>query len=223
MRNCHRHLETPVSLFLKLSGGEPSFLLESVDGERIARYSFLGVGPGVEGRQAQPAYARTRQAHRRAVAYPSPKLSPSAAPGRRARRAARGSGAVGVVPLPTCRAAGRLHGYDVVRQFERLPDAARDVLGVPDAVYMFADTLVVFDHARHRLLVIANLDPAIQNPKSRIQNAYEDALARIKTIVARLRTSTWHPTRSPNAPRPPATRPSRRRSRRARGQGTSAR
>lgn len=34
-------LETPVSLFLKLSGTEPSFLLESVDGgERIARYSF---------------------------------------------------------------------------------------------------------------------------------------------------------------------------------------
>ena len=192
-------LETPVSLFLKLSGGEPSFLLESVDGgERIARYSFLGV------RMRQALVLKDGKLNRHTlgpdglivepIAYPEPKLSPIDPPrqGDVLDALREEMARFRIVPLPDlprfCGGLVGYTGYDVVRQFERLPDAARDVLGVPDAVYMLADTLVVFDHARHRLLVIANayLDPAIQNPKSRIQNAYEDALARIKTIVARL-------------------------------------
>ena len=38
-------LETPLSLYLKLAGGQPhSFLLESVvGGERFGRYSFIGL------------------------------------------------------------------------------------------------------------------------------------------------------------------------------------
>jgi anthranilate synthase component I len=40
-------LETPVSVYLKLAGQGPSFLRESVTGgEQVARYSFIGVGPG---------------------------------------------------------------------------------------------------------------------------------------------------------------------------------
>src|SRR5512140_792802 len=46
IREINADLETPVSLYLKLRGNGPSFLLESVEGgERIARYSFIGVAP----------------------------------------------------------------------------------------------------------------------------------------------------------------------------------
>src|SRR3990172_6291353 len=46
-RELRADLETPVSVYLKLSvGGAPSFLLESVTGgEQVARYSFIGVHP----------------------------------------------------------------------------------------------------------------------------------------------------------------------------------
>jgi anthranilate synthase component 1 len=38
-------LDTPVSAFLKLGDLDPVFLLESVTGgERVGRYSFIGVG-----------------------------------------------------------------------------------------------------------------------------------------------------------------------------------
>src|SRR5688500_12275207 len=38
--------ETPSGAFLRLDDGGPSYLLESVEGgERLGRYSFLGVGP----------------------------------------------------------------------------------------------------------------------------------------------------------------------------------
>src|SRR5512147_1113819 len=39
-------LETPVGAFLRLDDGGPAYLLESVEGgERLGRYSFLGIGP----------------------------------------------------------------------------------------------------------------------------------------------------------------------------------
>jgi len=39
-------LETPVSVYLKLRGEGPSFLLESVErAEQVGRYSFVGVDP----------------------------------------------------------------------------------------------------------------------------------------------------------------------------------
>src|SRR5512136_1183443 len=46
IRELSADLETPISVYMKLRGGTPSFLLESVEGgERIARYSFIGVQP----------------------------------------------------------------------------------------------------------------------------------------------------------------------------------
>ena len=42
-------LDTPVSAFMKLASFGPRFLLESVEGgERLARYSFIGFGDGLE-------------------------------------------------------------------------------------------------------------------------------------------------------------------------------
>ena len=46
VRELSADLETPTTVYLKLSGAGPSFLLESVEGgERVARYSFIGVQP----------------------------------------------------------------------------------------------------------------------------------------------------------------------------------
>jgi anthranilate synthase component 1 len=201
-------LDTPVSLFLKLSGSEPSFLLESVDGgERIARYSFLGV------RMREAFVLRGQQLFKHtltddglrvdAVPIPKPHLSPIDPP-----RAGDVLDALReemrryqFVPLPGlprfCGGLVGYTGYDVVRTFEDLPSTAKDVLGVPDAVYMLSDTLCVFDHAKHRLLVIANAflrdesreergkESLTPHPSSLV-SAYEDAVARIKTIAARL-------------------------------------
>src|SRR6185503_2435055 len=39
-------LETPIAAFLRLDDGGPAYLLESVEGgDRLGRYSFMGVGP----------------------------------------------------------------------------------------------------------------------------------------------------------------------------------
>ena len=46
IREISADLETPISVYMKLRGEGASFLLESVEGgERIARYSFIGIKP----------------------------------------------------------------------------------------------------------------------------------------------------------------------------------
>src|SRR4029077_3251314 len=49
-------------------------------------------------------------------------------------------------------------GYEAARYFERLPVAARDPHGLPDAVFGIYDTVVAFDHLRHTLTVLAHDD-----------------------------------------------------------------
>jgi anthranilate synthase component I len=68
-----------------------------------------------------------------------------------------------------------------VRFFEKLPDTAERVLDIPDALFMLADTLVVFDHARHRLLILANA-----RVNGDVEAAYVDAIQRIERVSERL-------------------------------------
>ncbi|MBP7600719.1 MAG: chorismate-binding protein [Thermoflexales bacterium] len=200
-------LDTPVSLFLRLAGSDPAFLLESVDGgERIARYSFMGV------RMREALVLRGRELVRHTlgekglkmepVPIPAPDLQPGDAPREGdvldALRAEMKRYAF--VPLPNlprfCGGLVGFTGYDVARQFEAMPDTARDALGTPDAVYVMADTLVAFDHARQRLLVIAN---AFVDGSESLSDAYDDAVARIKSITARLSAPLAELSSDPNA------------------------
>lgn len=72
-------------------------------------------------------------------------------------------------------------GYDVVRFFEKLPETAAAALDIPDAIFLLADTLVVFDHARHRLILLAN---AVIGED--VEAAYVDALRRIDRLAEKL-------------------------------------
>jgi anthranilate synthase component 1 len=210
-------LETPVSLFLKLCGSEPSFLLESVDGgERIARYSFLGVRMKealvLQGRELARHTLTPGGVRIEPVPVPAAGLSPIDAPrdGDVLDALREEMAKYRFVPVPGlprfCGGLVGYTGYDVARQFETLPGTAKDVLGVPDAVWMLTDTLCVFDHAKHRLLIIANafIDDTIDNRQSAIANCYEDAVARIKTIVARLNAPHMDLSPDPTAEGTPA-------------------
>lgn len=172
-------LETPVSVYLKLARGDrPSFLLESVEGgEQVGRYSFLGV----DAQALITVQDDTLTVHRgdclttRPLAAGEDPLHVIQAEMARFRP-------VPVEGLP--RFVGGAVGYlsyDVVRYFERLPATATDDLHVPDAAFLLADTLVIFDHARHHLIVLANAHNT-DDPDA----AYDDAVQRIDAILDRL-------------------------------------
>ncbi len=181
-------LETPVSVYLKLRGlGGPSFLLESVEGgEQIARYSFLGIAPAHQ-LVADRHGVRLTNGHAETLETGSDPLA--------AVKEVMGRTRVIRVPdLP--RFMGGAVGYmsyDLVRFFERLPATAQDDRDLPLCHFLFTDTLVAFDHVKHRLLVIANayLDGAVGSDgrvtQDGLRRAYEDATQRIEAIVDRLR------------------------------------
>src|SRR5690606_9365136 len=173
-------LETPVSVYLKLMDSfGPSFLLESVEGgEQVGRYSFVGVAPrgmvALHGREVH----RQRGDGEIAVRELEPgedildvlkaelgRFTPADVPG---------------LPRFSGGAVGYL-GYDVVRFFEKLPETAEAVVPIPDAIFLLADTLVVFDHVRHRLMILANV-----RVDGDVEAAYVEAIQRIERVSERL-------------------------------------
>ena len=158
---------TPVSAFLKLEKDRSyAFLLESIEGgERIARYSFLGVDPFLikRYRNGQPAdfmeNLRVTMSGFKSVKLPN--LPPFT------------GGAVGYF------------GYDMVRTIEDIPKSAVDDLGVDDAVLMFYKTVLAFDHLRHQIHIISNV--IADDSQASVEEQYEKAVDEIARIEALLR------------------------------------
>ncbi len=180
-------LETPVSAYLKVARGRYSFLLESVEGgERIARYSFIGSEPylvmrtGVAGGGNNPGVAASPEDAGRGggIVADLGAIDPLVPIERELGRHTTAS----VDGLP------RFHGgavgylsYDAVRHFERLPTPDDPGLGLPEAVFMLTDTLVVFDHRRHKMQIVSHVQA-----KDDLAMAYAEATRKIDRIVERL-------------------------------------
>jgi len=155
-------LETPIGAFLRLDDGNPAYLLESVEGgERLGRYSFLGVGP----RRLLEVRGNDARIQSRPVSVPvySPDLPVETVPASdplaaiRAFVPRRRVQPTEGMPRFTGGAVGAL-AYDAVTSFEPtvpLPD--RDPVGVPTAAFIETDLVLVFDHLTHTLSAIASL------------------------------------------------------------------
>jgi anthranilate synthase component 1 len=156
-------LETPIGAFLRLDDGvTPAYLLESVEGgERLGRYSFLGIGPR-RLLEVRDGLARTTSRPVGVVDY-APDLpvteveatDPLAA--LRAFVPRRRVVPVEGMPRFTGGAVGAL-SYDAISAFEpSVPRPERDPVNVPLAAFIETDLVLVFDHLTHQLSAIASL------------------------------------------------------------------
>jgi anthranilate synthase component I len=195
--------ETPVSAFLKLRAGEPAgapcFLLESAEQGQVGRYSFVGLRPrallrwsdgvlsewsgeavagGGEPSSAEPApdpYGAVAERLRRFRPAPVADLPPFA------------GGAVG------------FFAYDLVRTVEPLGEPNPDPLGLPDMALMVTDAMLVFDHLRHELTILAC---AFVDKDGGVDEAYGKAAATIAEMRERLRGAVPVP-ETPSVAEPP--------------------
>jgi anthranilate synthase component I len=195
--------ETPVSAFLKLRAGEPEgapcFLLESAEQGQVGRYSFVGLRPRALLRWSEGALSE----------WSGEELSPGAAPTRVDAApdpyAAVGERLRGYRPAPVeglppfAGGAVGFFAYDLVRTVEPLGEPNPDPLGLPDLALMVTDAMVVFDHLRHELTILAC---AFVEEDGSVDAAYERAAATIAEMRERLRGAVPAP-EQPKVSEPP--------------------
>jgi len=169
-------LLTPVSAFLAIAQKEPyAFLLESIErGEQIGRYTFLGVAPYMRVKSVQGKVSIERGRRRETVTDDIFRVA------KQLLREHRPASLPGLPPFMA--GAVGYFAYDVVRQLENIGSHAKDDLSVPDAELMFFDRLLVFDHLRHQIHIVAAAD--VRNEASR--RAYDRAMRDIAKLEKKL-------------------------------------
>ncbi len=175
-------LETPVSAFLKLGAPRRAFLLESAEqGQHMGRFSFLGVGARALVTYQDGCLTVQENGDRLSVEHDDPFTA--VADLMRSYRPPASGEAAALPPL-----AGGLvgyFGYDLVRRLEPLPDAPPDDLGLPEMAFLLADTVLVFDHLKHTITIVAN---AFVDGRD-VDGPYERAVERIADVRAKLAAS----------------------------------
>ena len=184
-------LLTPVSAFLKIAEhSDYAFLLESVEGgEQLGRYSFLGKDPFlvVRGRGERVTLEQGGVVTEREGAFIDvlrdlmAEFSAPHVPG---------------LPRFTGGAVGYFD-YDAAEWFEpavRLPKPPADR---DQAAFMVFDTILAFDHVKHRILAIAN---ARVRPGEDLRTLYDFACAKIEFLERELKRTISRPRREPGPP-----------------------
>jgi anthranilate synthase component 1 len=162
---------TPLVAFAALSGDDSeAFLFESVErGENLGRYSFVGFEP------------RRSLVFERGISDPVQLLNDELVPLRVQDEESLPpffGGAVGYF------------GYNVAGWSERIPDSGADDLQIPDAKLLFFDNVVVFDHVRQKLFVVANVFTK--------DGSMADANVRLDRAIKRLRNASVEPIAFPS-------------------------
>ena len=179
-------LHTPISLFLRLGGPEAtnSFLLESVvQGERLGRHSFLGVGARAVLRGAGGRFTR--------VAADGTQEHLEDEPLALLDRELSGLRPAGDERLPDFHggAVGFL-AYDAIRYYEDLPDSNPNDTGQEDAYFIFCDQVVIFDHIRRDVRLVHNVR---LDEFSSVDAAYDAAVAAVDVLEQQLLAPVGEP------------------------------
>ena len=173
-------LETPVSAFLKVCRDEPnSFLLESVEGgERLARYSFMGSDPYLVLKLDHGTAQARLNGYKQTLQFTDPLEVISSY--LKAYQLVEMPGVSSELPRFYGGAVGYL-GYETVNYFEKLPRKSANPVEVPEALFVFVDTILVFDHLKRKIKLVSHV-----HLDGDIERSYAEASAKIERLAERL-------------------------------------
>ncbi len=176
-------LDTPLTIFAKVAGGEShAFLFESLEGgEKWGRYSFIGFDPIVTFASRGIRITITREG-----TVAEQEGDPLEALQHLLKSFNACNAAMGCDPELLPRffggAVGFL-GYDMVRFMERLPERNPSLAQFPDSFFMVPRTVLIYDNLR-QLLTVVNL---VQTSGAQdIPALYAKAQGEIEEVILRL-------------------------------------
>ncbi len=165
-------LETPLTAYLKVAS-EPSFLLESVEqGERVARYSFIGTGERKRIEVFADNVKITTEGQIEEFKTNDPlkvlwdQTVKSTIPD--SELPDFWSGMVGYA------------SYDLIRQYEVLPDNNPDELNIPDLLFIEPEVLVIFDHLKRHIFIVATAISGDNVDEARAQSLVNQTYNRLR-------------------------------------------
>ncbi|THH33919.1 hypothetical protein EUX98_g348 [Antrodiella citrinella] len=175
-------LLTPCVAYLKVSKeSKYSFLLESVvNGENLARYSFIGAdplkvikaGPNEEHTGDPTLILQKELSLYRYVKIPEV--------------ATFTGGAIGYV------------SYDCIQHFEpKTKRETRDTLAIPEAVFMLVDTLLIYDHLYQTVKVVSHVFCPDNAGTVNLSFVYQTAVAKARRLAKLVLSSS-----TPEVPQP---------------------
>ncbi|MFR4619996.1 MAG: anthranilate synthase component I, partial [Oscillospiraceae bacterium] len=168
---CYADMDTPISVFKRMQTEKDCFLLESIGQNHVtARFSFIGRNPFISFKSLNDEITISdytgktntykgkpmEELEKLIEKYKAPKLEniPSF-----------NGGAVG------------FFAYDIIRQYEHLPNINQDDLHLPDMHFMLMDEIIAFDHMRQKIVIIVNI-----HAEGDIENQYKKATGRLLDI-----------------------------------------
>lgn len=171
--------ETPIRVFQHFAEEERAFLLESVEGGvKWARYSFIGTNPFLMISSKNGEFVMERNGEKETVSdSPLEKL--------KELLSSYTSPALPDLPRFTGGAVG-FFGYDLLQYYEKLSAHRTDDLQMNDLQFMFCDQVVVFDHFKQQIKIIANAHIPKDASEQQIEDAYQDACVKLDEIAERL-------------------------------------
>jgi anthranilate synthase component I len=172
-------IETPVGAMLKLGDEAPgNFLFESIaGGQRLGRYSFIGLEPEHWFRILDGVATVSTQAD-----FSDP-VSTSTEPVAALRAFVRMAAAETDTPLPPM-ASGAFGyvGYDMIQHVEPVDITGPDTLGVPEALLVIPRVVIVFDHIFQEILLIGRVHDGNEAEINALLDNVETRLERLPVI-----------------------------------------
>ncbi|MFN4185435.1 MAG: anthranilate synthase component I [Hyphomonas sp.] len=179
-------IETPVGAMLKLGADDPgSFLFESIaGGERLGRYSFIGLKPEIWFR-IKDGVAETSRSATFSEAQQLPERPVDAL--RLFAELARAETPETLPPMAS--GAFGYVGYDMIQHVEPVVITKPDQLGVPEALLVIPQIMVIFDHIYQELLLIGRVSGTDETAINALLDEVEERLESLPSLPPKERSA----------------------------------
>lgn len=169
--------DTPITLFYKLCKGKKAFIMENFnESGSIGRYSYIGRNPFISVKSfGNRIIIKKEDKEIETLGSVLDKVKEIITDFR--------IPVVEKMPEFIGGAVGHI-GYDIIRNYENLPDVNEDDLKIPDLQFMFAKEIFVYDNLERKIKIVVNLKNG-ENPK----NSYDEAVKRLYELKKEVQES----------------------------------
>jgi len=175
--------ETPISIFTKLAGDQPAFLFESAESSaKSGRYSIIGVQPkSVITAKGEQIFIKNSAGEEASFVREKDVLAEIESILNRSKWTALGFGE----DLPFSGGAVGTLSFDAVSQFEpSVGDAPENDLDFPEAVFMIADQVIIFDHHLRKVHYVISC--FVQGTGETAGKSYDQSVKKLHALMEQI-------------------------------------